>query len=96
MTSYSANQTEQVLDKVYDLYTDLDLTSDPNMAYDLYYTYNPDSDDFTLMGNQHYAKPVQQPAVFREIDQVPTLSRTTTIGSLSSLVNDSSPMGTTR
>ncbi|ODM23737.1 hypothetical protein SI65_01326 [Aspergillus cristatus] len=38
MTSYSANQSEQVLDKVYDLYTDKDLTGDVELGYDLYYT----------------------------------------------------------
>lgn len=96
MTSYSSNQSEQVLDKVYDLYTDPRLTSDVDMGYDLYYTYASDSDEFILRGTQHYARPVQEPAVFREIDQIPTLSRTTTIGSLSSSVNVSTSMGTTR
>lgn len=61
MTSYSANQSEQVLDKVYDLYTDKDLTSDVELGYDLYYTYVSDSDEFTLMGTQRYGKPVRNP-----------------------------------
>jgi hypothetical protein len=96
MTSYSANQTEHVLDRVYDLYTNKDLTSDVELGYDLYYTYASDSDEFTLMGTQRYGKPVQKPPVFHAIDQIPTLSRTTTVSTLSSLVNESSPMGTTR
>jgi FAD/FMN-containing dehydrogenase len=95
-TSYSANQTEQVLGKVYDLFTDKDLTSDVEMGYDLYYGYTSGSEDFTLMGTQRYGKPIQNPPVFRQIDQIPTLSRTTTIGSMSSVSNGSIPMGTTR
>ncbi|KAJ5504756.1 FAD linked oxidase N-terminal [Penicillium fimorum] len=95
-TSYSANYTEQVLDKVYNLFTDTDLTSDLEMGYDLYYSYRSSSDDFNLMGTQRYGKAIQNPLVFREIDQIPTLSRTTTIGSMSSVSNGSIPMGTTR
>ncbi|KAJ5822832.1 FAD linked oxidase N-terminal [Penicillium robsamsonii] len=95
-TSYSANYTEQVLDKVYDLFTDKDLTSDVEMGYDLYYSYRSASDDFTLMGTQRYGKAIQNPPVFREIDQIPTLSRATTIGFMSSVSNGSIPMGTTR
>lgn len=96
MTSYSSNQSEQVLDRIYDLYTDKDLTSDAELGFDLYYTYSSDSDDFTLAGTQRYGKPVQRPPVFGAIDKIPTLSRTTTISNLSSAVDGSSPMGTTR
>ncbi|GIJ89551.1 hypothetical protein Asppvi_008493 [Aspergillus pseudoviridinutans] len=95
-TSYSANQTEEVLDKVYELYTGSGLTSDVELGYDLYYTYVAGSDEFVLTGTQRYGKPVQKPPVFQAIDQIPTLSRVTTIGSLASLVNESSPMGATR
>lgn len=96
MTSYAANMSEQVLDKVYSLYTDKNLTSDVELGYDLYYTYIVDSDEFILMGTQRYGKPVQNPPVFRAIDQIPTLSRTTTITTLSNVVNDPGPLGTTR
>ncbi|EYE99687.1 FAD-binding oxidoreductase [Aspergillus ruber CBS 135680] len=96
MSSYSANQSEQVLDKVYDLYTDKNLTSDVELGYDLYYTYVSDTNEFTLMGTQRYGKPVRNPPVFHAIDQIPTLSRSTTIGTFSSLVNESTPMGITR
>ncbi|KAJ5375412.1 FAD linked oxidase N-terminal [Penicillium concentricum] len=95
-TSYSENYTEQVLDKAYDLFTDKDLTNDVEMGYDLYYSYRSGSEDFTLMGTQRYGKAIQDPPVFRKIDQIPTLSRTTTIGSMSSVSNGSIPMGTTR
>ncbi|EAW22250.1 FAD-binding oxidoreductase [Aspergillus fischeri NRRL 181] len=96
MTSYAANQSEQVLDRVYDLYTDRALTSDVEMGYDLYYTYDSNSDEFILMGAQRYGKPVENPKVFHDINQIPTLSRNTFIGNLSSLADDSGPMGTTR
>ncbi|KAJ9483579.1 hypothetical protein VN97_g9818 [Penicillium thymicola] len=95
-TSYSPNQTEQVLDKIYDLFTDRDLTNDVDMGYDLYYGYAAGSEDFTLMGTQRYAKPIENPPVFREIDQIPTLSRSTSIHSMSSASNGSISMGTTR
>lgn len=96
MTSYSSNQSEQVLDRVYDLYTDKDLTSDVELGYDLYYTYSSDTDEFTLAGTQRYGKPVQRPPVFNAIDKIPTLSRTTTISNISSAVDGTSAMGTTR
>ena len=89
MTSYAANQTEQVLDRVYALYTDRTLTSDVEMGYDLYYTYDSNSDKFTLMGTQRYGEPVENPKVFHGINQIPTLSRTTSISNLSNLTNDS-------
>ncbi|OQD98516.1 hypothetical protein PENSOL_c009G02883 [Penicillium solitum] len=95
-TSYSPNQTEQVLDKIYDLFTDKDITNDVDMGYDLYYRYASGSEDFTLMGTQRYAKPIENPSVFREIDQIPTLSRSTSIRSMSSVSNGSISMGTTR
>ncbi|KAJ5173913.1 FAD linked oxidase N-terminal [Penicillium coprophilum] len=95
-TSYSANQTEQVLDKVYDLFTDEDLTSDVEMGYDLYYSYRSGSEDFTLMGTQRYGKAIRNPPVFHEIDQIPTLSRSQTIEYMSSVSNGTLPMGTTR
>lgn len=95
-TSYSPNQTEQVLDKVYDLFTDRDLTNDVDMGYDLYCGYASGSEDFTLMGTQRYAKPIENPPVFREIDQIPTLSRSTSIRYMSSASNGSISMGTTR
>ncbi|KAJ5084633.1 hypothetical protein NUU61_009212 [Penicillium alfredii] len=99
MTSYAANQTEQVLDKVYDLYTDKHLTSDPEMGYDLfyiYYTYDSGNDEFGLRGTQRYGTPVQNPPFFHSIDQIPPLRRTTTISTMSRVVNGSLPLGTMR
>lgn len=96
MTTYAANQSNQVLDKVYDLYTDRQLSSDKEMGYDLYYTYRSDSDEFTLSGAQRYGKPVQNPSVFQYIDQIPTLSRSTNIGPMSQAADGTEPMGTTR
>lgn len=66
------------------------------MGYDLYYGYAAGSEDFTLMGTQRYAKPIENPSVFREIDQIPTLSRSTSIRSMSSASNGSISMGSTR
>ena len=96
MTSYAANQSSQVLDRVYDLYTDKHLTSDKEMGYDLYYTYNSAGDEFTLSGTQRYGKAVRNPSVFRAINQVPTLSRSTNIGPMSEVVDGTDSMGTTR
>lgn len=66
------------------------------MGYDLYYSYASGSEDFTLMGTQRYGKAIQNPLVFREIDQIPTLSRTTAIRPMSAVSNGSIAMGTTR
>lgn len=66
------------------------------MGYDLYYTYNSENDNFTLAGTQRYGKPIQNPSIFHSIDQIPPLTRTTTIGTMSSLVNDPGPLGTVR
>jgi hypothetical protein len=96
MTTYAANQLNQVLDKVYDLYTDRQLTSDKEMGYDLYYTYGSDSNEFTLSGTQRYGRPVQNPSVFQDIDRIPTLSRSTHIGPMSQAADGTDSMGTTR
>ncbi|KAE8160390.1 hypothetical protein BDV40DRAFT_313915 [Aspergillus tamarii] len=95
-TTYSHNQTEQVLDQVYELFTDETLTSDPEMGYDMYYTYASQDDSFILSGTQRYGKPVRNPAVFKAIDQIPTVTRRTTISNMGNLTRDSGPLGTTR
>jgi hypothetical protein len=69
-TSYADNQTEQVLDQVYDLWAG-DLAGDVEMAYDMYYGYSLQTDQFILRGNQRYAKPIINPPVFSKIDKVP-------------------------
>ncbi|KAJ5094731.1 FAD-binding domain-containing protein [Penicillium angulare] len=96
MTTYAANQSNQVLEKVYDLWTDEQLASDKAMGYDLYYTYISESDEFTLSGTQRYGKAVRSPSVFRSIDRIPTLSRSTSIGPMSQVVDGTDSMGTTR
>ncbi|KAL1849319.1 hypothetical protein Plec18167_000463 [Paecilomyces lecythidis] len=96
ISTYSNNQTDQVLDEVYDLYTADNLTSDVEMGYDLYYTYSFENDNFTLAGTQRYGKALQNPSVFHSIDRIPPLTRTTTISTMSSLVNDPGPLGTVR
>jgi hypothetical protein len=96
MTTYSTNQSNHVLDKVYDLYTDKSLSSDKEMGYDLYYSYSSESDQFTLSGTQRYGKPVQNPPVFEAINRIPTLSRETNIGLMSEAVDGTDSMGTTR
>ncbi|KAJ5712161.1 FAD-binding domain-containing protein [Penicillium malachiteum] len=96
MTTYAANETNKVLDQVYELYTDEHLSSDKDMGYDLYYTYSSAGDEFTLAGTQRYAKPVRNPAVFRAINRIPTLSRSTNIGPMSQAADGTDAMGTTR
>lgn len=93
--SYSDNQTEAVLDKVFDLYTREDLTSDLQMGYDLYYTYNTTGDEFLMLGTQRYEQPLQAPPVFREIDSIPPTSRSIRIDKMENLVG-SPPLGVTR
>ncbi|KAJ5664195.1 FAD-binding domain-containing protein [Penicillium longicatenatum] len=96
ITTYAANQSNQVLDKVYDLWTDEHLASDKAMGYDLYYTYIPEGDEFILSGTQRYGKAVHTPSVFQAIDRIPTLSRSTRIGSMSQVVDGTHSLGTTR
>ncbi|KAJ5342508.1 hypothetical protein N7541_011632 [Penicillium brevicompactum] len=96
MTTYSANQSSQVLDKVYDLYTDKRLASDKEMGYDLYYTYNSGGDEFVLSGTQRYAKPISSPPVFHAIDQISTRSRRTNLGLMSQAAGGTESLGTTR
>lgn len=100
MTTYSAGQSSEVLDKVYDLYTDKRWTSDKEMGYDLYYTYSSERDEFTLRGTQRYAKPAQKPFhnpyVFHDINRIPTLSRSANISPMSEAVDGTESMGTTR
>ncbi|KAL4871583.1 hypothetical protein BDV12DRAFT_206282 [Aspergillus spectabilis] len=95
-TTYGANQTEQVLDRVYELFTDEVLTSDVEMGYDLYYTYTAEDDSFVLSGTQRYGEPVQNPPVFNAINQIPALSRSNALSKLSSQTQGSEPLGTTR
>ncbi|KAF7593567.1 hypothetical protein BBP40_011187 [Aspergillus hancockii] len=94
--SYSSNATEQVLDQVYRLFTDENLTSDVEMGYDLYYTYISRGDSFALSGTQRYGKPIENPAVFDAINNIPPSTQTSTISTMSSLVDDGAPFGTTR
>lgn len=96
MTTYAANQSDEVLNKVYDLHTDKRLSSDKEMGYDLYYSYDAENDEFTLSGTQRYSKPVRNPPVFAAIDRIPTLSRNTNIGPMSEAVDGTDSMGTTR
>lgn len=93
--SYRDNQTETVLDKVFDLFTREDLASDVQMGYDLYYTYNTTSDAFSMLGTQRYEKPLQAPPVFREINSIAPISRSVRIDKLANLVS-SPPLGATR
>jgi hypothetical protein len=96
VTTYSSNQSDQVLNEVYDLYTDRNITSDKEMGYDLYYSYSSESDHFTLSGTQRYGKPVRNPPVFAAINRIPTLSRSTIIGPMSKAVDETDSMGVTR
>jgi FAD/FMN-containing dehydrogenase len=95
-TTYSSNQTEQVLDRVYELFTDEALTNDVEMGYDLYYTYMSQSDSFILSGTQRYGKPIASPLVFDAINKIQAVSRSNTVSKLSSQTQGSEPLGTTR
>ncbi|CAG8947916.1 unnamed protein product [Penicillium salamii] len=94
-TSYADNQTDQVLDQVYDLWAG-DLASDVDMAYDMYYGYSAETDQFSLRGNQRYAKPIMNPPVFSKIDEIPTLTRSPGIATLGNMTGSPEPMGVTR
>ncbi|KAL3452687.1 hypothetical protein BJX65DRAFT_292700 [Aspergillus insuetus] len=95
-TTYTSNQTEQVLDRVYELITNEALSSDVEMGYDLYYTYMSQSDSFVLSGTQRYGKPIANPPVFNAINQIPVVSRSNSVSTLSSQTQGSEPLGTTR
>jgi hypothetical protein len=95
-TSYHDSQTELVLDHVYDLWTDGALSSDIDMAYDFSYAYSTESDNFTVGGNQRYAKPIINPPVFQKIDEINTLTRSPRIATMSNFTGVPEPMGVTR
>ncbi|RAK96474.1 FAD-binding oxidoreductase [Aspergillus ibericus CBS 121593] len=96
LVTYASNQTEQVLDRIYDLFTDEQLTDDVNMGLDMFYTYSPDEDSFTLSGTQRYARPIRNPPVFSAMDQIPALTRFNIISNMSSQTQESEPLGVTR
>lgn len=96
MATYSNEYNEQVLDRVFELWTDEELASDVEMAYDFRYVYSPDTDSFTMAGTQRYGRPDASPSVFRAINQIPTLTRATTIGTMGNLTESNGPLGTTR
>ncbi|KAF4535233.1 FAD binding domain containing protein [Lasiodiplodia theobromae] len=93
---YSDDQTEQVLDRVFDLFADPKLTSDVDMGYEIYFRYNQTSDSFMVDSAQRYAKPIKSPAVFQAINQIPALSRTTQIDTMPNVVGPGGEMGTVR
>ncbi|KIA75583.1 hypothetical protein HK57_00642 [Aspergillus ustus] len=95
-TTYASNYTEQVLDRIYDLFADEELASDADMGYDLYYSYSAAQDSFTLSGTQRYARPIQNPPVFSSINQIPALTRSNRISNMSSQTQGSEALGTTR
>ena len=66
------------------------------MGYDLYYIYDPESDEFAMSGTQRYETAMAHPAVFDAIDQIPTLSRTTRSATLANLTGTTPQLGTTR
>ncbi|KAI4595973.1 hypothetical protein KJ359_006265 [Pestalotiopsis sp. 9143b] len=94
-SSYGRNQTEQVLDKVYNLFASPAALSDLSMGYDLYYSYSASTDSFSMRGIQRYAEPVVNASVFADINTISTLTRTQTIGYMSELVSNP-PLGTIR
>ncbi|KAL1622792.1 hypothetical protein SLS54_004812 [Diplodia seriata] len=94
--TFGPNQTEAALDGVYELFTDPDLSTDVNMGYDLYYTYSQAQDGFVMLGTERYAQPVSDPPVFRAIDQIPPASRSVNIDTMANLIDNPSPLGTTR
>lgn len=96
MVSYGDNQTEQVLDKVYDLFADPELSRDEDMAFDLYYTYSQANDIFSVGGTQRYARPIQNPPVFDAMNQLPALSREVNIDTMANLIDGPQASGTTR
>ncbi|KAF3018999.1 hypothetical protein E8E14_012878 [Neopestalotiopsis sp. 37M] len=94
-SSYGQIQTEQVLDKVYDLFTSPAALSDLSMGYDLYYSYSGSADSFTMLGVQRYSEPVANASVFADINTIPTLTRSEVTGYMSDLVSNP-PLGTIR
>lgn len=94
--SYSDDQTEAVLDKVYDLFTDPQLSGNVEMGYDMYYTYSQQNDRFIMSGTQRYETPMMNPPVFSEIDQIPTLSRSARNATMANLTGATPRLGTTR
>lgn len=94
--AWSDNQTEEVLDKVYELYTDPTITSDVEMGYDLYFVYDPETDQFAMSGTQRYETPMVNPPVFQAINRIPTISRSARNATMANLTAATPQLGTTR
>ena len=93
--SYNDSQREEVLDRIYDLWTDPALSSDMDASYDMAYSYNTTSDTFALSGTPRYARPVANASVYQSLDKIPAVSRNARIGPMSMLAG-SPPLGVTR
>lgn len=93
---WADDKSEAVLDQVYRLFTAPELTSDVNMGYDLYYTYDSNSDQFAMSGTQRYETALAHPSVFDAIDQIPTASRSTRNATLANLTAATPQLGTVR
>ncbi|KAF1982800.1 hypothetical protein K402DRAFT_186026 [Aulographum hederae CBS 113979] len=94
--TYSDNQTETVLDAMYDLFTNPALNSDKNMNYDMYYTFSA-AQGFAMAGSQWYAgieagnassnAASVSPRVFSELNAIPALNSMAQVQPMSRLVS---------
>lgn len=94
--TWADNSSEEVLDEVYQLFTNPELTNDVDMGYDMYYLYDSERDDFVMSGTQRYETAMEHPPVFDAIDRIPTLSRSTSNATLANLTSGTPTLGTTR
>lgn len=86
--TWSDNYTTSVVDELYDLFIDHD--SNSNVSVDFYYGYNRDDDNFSSTGNLRYLDPIDSPAVFASIEQIPSTASTGRIVSLGELAGPGS------
>lgn len=93
--SYNDSQREEVLDRIYDIWTEPTLSSDLDASYDMAYSYNTTSNTFALSGTQRYARPIVNASVYESLDKIPAVSRNARIGQMSILAG-SPPLGVTR
>ncbi|KAH7087440.1 FAD binding domain protein [Paraphoma chrysanthemicola] len=84
--SWNDTYTEEVVDEIYDLFTDP--VNSTNAAADFYYGYVQARDGFSPAGSLRYLEPIQNPPAFASIDLIPAM---TSNGQITSLGLSSGP-----
>ena len=85
--TFHNNYTDQIVDHVYRLTTDLAV--DTYMCFSSRYAYNQAQDRFQISMTQAYYQPVLKPAVFDDVNRIPYESTTVRVDRMSEFALDS-------